>query len=138
LCLVVVGRHAKPLEFFDVVLGDRPALPAVERFYQRILAEDTDEVLAQAETVLAERSLGEYYDTIVLPGLTLAARDVARGSVTAGRAAEVRRTMLSVIHELHALAAPLADTAPSRIADALVPSAGTVACIAGRGGFDDA
>ena len=26
LCLVVLGRHVKALEFFDVLLGDRPAL----------------------------------------------------------------------------------------------------------------
>ena len=26
LCLVVLGRHVERLEFFDVLLGDRPAL----------------------------------------------------------------------------------------------------------------
>src|SRR5205085_12625808 len=57
LCLVVLGRHAKPWEFFDVLLGDRPALPAVDRFYQRILADDPDEILHQAETLLAKQPL---------------------------------------------------------------------------------
>ena len=37
LCLVVMGRHVKSLEFFDVLLGDRPALSEVNRFYQRTL-----------------------------------------------------------------------------------------------------
>jgi predicted PurR-regulated permease PerM len=35
LCLVVVGRHVKRLEFLDVLLGDRPALTPVESLYQR-------------------------------------------------------------------------------------------------------
>jgi predicted PurR-regulated permease PerM len=30
LCLVVLGRHVRHLEFFDVLLGDRPALTPVE------------------------------------------------------------------------------------------------------------
>ena len=48
LCLVVMGRHVKSLEFFDVMLGDRPALSEVNRFYQRTLANDPDEALDQA------------------------------------------------------------------------------------------
>src|SRR6185295_15239688 len=75
LCLVVVGRHVKSLEFFDVLLGDRPALPAVERFYQRVLADDPDEVLDQAETIVTAGSLLDYYDGVVLQGLKLAAED---------------------------------------------------------------
>src|SRR5205085_9474407 len=69
LCLVVVGRHAKALEFFDVLLGDRPALPAVDRFYQRVLANDPDEILAEAEAYVASHSLLEYYDCVVVQGL---------------------------------------------------------------------
>ena len=52
LCLVVVGRHVRHLEFFDVLLGDRPALTPVEVLYQRLLAGDPDEILEQAETLL--------------------------------------------------------------------------------------
>ena len=71
LCLVVMGRHVKSLEFFDVLLGDRPALSEVSRFYQRTLANDPDEALDQAEKMLADRSLVDYYDSVVLPGLKL-------------------------------------------------------------------
>ena len=73
LCLVVMGRHVKSLEFFDVLLGDRPALSEVDRFYQRTLANDPDEALDQAEKMLADRPLVDYYDSVVLPGLKLAA-----------------------------------------------------------------
>ncbi len=57
LCLVVLGRHVKRLEFIDVVLGDRPALTPIESFYQRMLAGDPDEAQDYAEILLRDRSL---------------------------------------------------------------------------------
>src|SRR6185295_1981758 len=97
---VVMGRHVKSLEFFDVLLGDRPALSEVDRFYQRTLANDPDEALDQAEKMLAERSLVDYYDGVVLPGLKLAADDEARGRISPQRVAEMTRSMLAVIGDL--------------------------------------
>jgi predicted PurR-regulated permease PerM len=78
LCLVVIGRHVKRLEFLDVMLGDRPALTPVESFYQRILAGDADEAQDHAELLLRECSLSTYYDEIALKGLQLAANDAQR------------------------------------------------------------
>ena len=100
LCLVVMGRHVKSLEFFDVLLGDRPALSEVNRFYQRTLANDPDEALDQAEKMLADRSLVDYYDSVVLPGLKLAAADEARGTISRQRATEMTRSILAVISDL--------------------------------------
>ncbi|MCJ2020055.1 AI-2E family transporter, partial [Methylobacterium sp. E-065] len=73
VCLVVLGRHVDSLEVFDVLLGDRPPLPPVENFYQRMLAGDPDEVRDVAEAMLKERSLSSYYDEVALKGLQLAA-----------------------------------------------------------------
>jgi hypothetical protein len=84
LCLVVLGRHVKSLEFFDVLLGDRAALSEVHRFYQRTLANDSDEALAQAEKMLADRSLVDYYDSVVLPALKLAAADAPHATIITG------------------------------------------------------
>jgi hypothetical protein len=137
LCLVVMGRHVKSLEFFDILLGDRPALSEVTRFYQRTLANDPDEALDQAETMLADRSLVDYYDGVVLPGLKLAAADEARGTISRQRAAEITRGVLSVIGELEKHRdRPGTGTAPGELP---VPglSTGLVACVAGRGPFDD-
>ena len=127
LCLVVVGRHAKALEFFDVLLGDRPALPAVERFYQRVLANDPDEILAEAEAYVAGHSLREYYDCVAVQGLALAARDQARGSIDAERVAAIRHSMTSLVAELGRLAGDGTPASDGRL----------VACVAGRGCFDD-
>ena len=136
LCLVVLGRHVKSLEFFDVLLGDRPALSEVNRFYQRMLANDPDEALDQAEKMLADRSLVDYYDSVVLPGLKLAAYDEARGTIGRQRAAEMTRSILAIIGELeeHAAATHTGTSNQERVHST---AAAPVACVAGRGQFDD-
>ena len=133
LCLVVLGRHVKVLEFFDVILGDRPALTPVESFYQRILADNPDEALAQAEAMLTTHSLLEYYDEVVVPALKLAAIDEARGTIGGARIARMTRAMMAVIDELddHADRPPVAEPT-----DARADRVGLIACIAGRGAFD--
>src|SRR6185369_6296824 len=100
LCLIVLGRHVKSLEFLDVLLGDRPALSEVDRFYQRTLANDPDEALDQAEKMLADRPLVDYYDSVVLPGLKLAAADEARGTISRQRAAEITSSIFAIIGDL--------------------------------------
>ena len=81
LCLVVLGRHVDQLEFLEVLLGDRPPLTPVETFYQRMLADDPDEALQQAELLLQGRSLTAYYDEVAMKGLQLAANDALRGAL---------------------------------------------------------
>ena len=133
LCLVVMGRHVKSLEFFDVLLGDRPALTPVESFYQRILANNADEALAQAETLLAEQPLVTYYDDVVLAGLKLAVEDQARGSIDPASAARMSRSMQEVIEDLRSHAVPSgSDVVASTVGST------SVACVSGHGPFDDA
>jgi predicted PurR-regulated permease PerM len=132
LCLVVLGRHVPSLEFMEVLLGDRPALTPVESFYQRMLAHDPEEALDQAELLLADRSLVDYYDEVALAGLKLAAFDAQRGVVDRARATRIVDSMLAVIHELD-------DRAVQ--GEALPPewrAPGAVTCVAGRGVLDDA
>ncbi len=100
LCLVVLGRHVKRLEFFDVMLGDRPALTPVENFYQRMLADDPDEAQAQAETLLKERSLTGYYDEVALKGLQLAANDALRGALTTEKVHTINDSVKALIADL--------------------------------------
>jgi predicted PurR-regulated permease PerM len=100
LCLVVLGRHIERLEFFDVLLGDRPALTPVEGLYQRMLASDPDEAEEQAERYLADRPLSSYYDEVVLEALRLAANDVLRGTIEASRLEDFTASMDELIQDL--------------------------------------
>ena len=100
LCLVVLGRHVRRLEFFDVLLGDRPALTPVETLYQRLLAGDPDEVLEQADGLMKGRALSSYYDDIALKALRLVASDLSRGVVKPGQLEKIQDVMLGLIQDL--------------------------------------
>lgn len=85
LCLVVLGRHVNGLAFLETVLGDRPALPARDILYQRLLAGDPREAGRLARAVLVELTAASYFDEVVLPSLRRAHLDVVRGQVAGGR-----------------------------------------------------
>ncbi len=107
ICLVVLGRHVGRLEFLAILLGNRPALPAPELLYQRLLAGDPHEVAWRAQEVLRERSLISYYDQVMLPGLRRAHLDIVRGAVAGERLECVIRSAREAI-------ALLADRAGAR------------------------
>jgi predicted PurR-regulated permease PerM len=161
LCLVVLGRHFEPLRFLDVLLGDRPPLTPVEGLYQRILAGDGAEALDQAETLLEECVLVDYYDVVVIPALSLAAADAQRGVMSVERLAGLRDAVSELVEDLAdtedgtprprrrngdhpqdadfvplrsplPLAPPQADRAPAWRSDR------PVLCVAGRGPLDGA
>lgn len=100
VCLVVLGRHVEPLQFLDVLLGDRPALAPEQTFYQRMRAGDPAEAVDQAEACLATRPLITYYDEVALRGLALAQRDTRGGRLDAEAQARVVETVGAVIDEL--------------------------------------
>lgn len=160
LCLVVLGRHVKRLEFIDVLLGDRPALTPIESFYQRMLAGDSDEALDQAEMLLRDRALSSYYDEVAVKGLQLAATDCLRGALDDAGLDRVRRASMELIGDLagnddlppthergsgfttRSLAErSLPARSPPPAAEMPLPSAwrapGAVLCVAGRGPLDD-
>jgi hypothetical protein len=162
LCLVILGRHVQRLEFLDVILGDRPALTPVENFYQRMLANDPDEALDQAELLLKERSLTAYYDEIALKGLQLAANDAQRGVLNADQLERIKNGMHELVRDLadhddrdpspeeEAETAEIGSQAEREIAEPTPPAAAVeqlapvwrteapVLCLAGRGTLDEA
>jgi predicted PurR-regulated permease PerM len=100
VCLVVLGRHVERLKFFDILLGDRPALSPPEIFYQRMLADDPGEAVEKAEEFLKERTLSEYYEEVALKGLKLAHNDVKRDRLPAARLADIRDSVVELIDDL--------------------------------------
>jgi len=153
VCLVVLGRYVEHLEFLDVLFGDRPALTPVQNFYQRILAGDSEEVLGHAELILQQCSLSSYYDEVVLKALELAARDAARGVLTARQKAAMRTALGELIADLsdrsdavtgaggegdEGACSPMPmGPAPDALSAAWTRP-GAVLCISGRGFLDEA
>ena len=100
VCLAVLGRHVEGLEFFDVLLGDEPALTPEQRFYHRALAGDAAEVTYEAELALKDESLQTYLDTVVLPALKAAERDASRGTLGSEQSDKVATTVKEMLENL--------------------------------------
>ena len=100
VCLVVVGRHVDRLQFLDVLLGNEPALTPPQLVYQRMLAGDPIEASQQAQAHLAEASLEDYYDKILLNGLRLAEADARLGRLDRERIDRILATVHEVVDDL--------------------------------------
>ncbi|MEP6884541.1 MAG: AI-2E family transporter [Gammaproteobacteria bacterium] len=97
LCLVVAGRHIKALSLLDVLLGDTQALTMPERFYQRALSADSQEIIAGARLFLKRNSFASYCDLVLLPALHLARIDLQSGAINKDQQSKVRGAMVAVI-----------------------------------------
>ena len=123
MCLVVMGRHVEGLNFLDVVLGDQPALTPPEVFYQRLLAGSSAEAAEQADIVLANTSLINYFDSVALPGLQLAAADGHRGALAQTRMSALQEGVSVLLEDLsdHPVDAAELDASPDASGDSVAP-----------------
>jgi hypothetical protein len=88
------------LKFFDVLLGDEPALTADVNFYQRLLAHDQDEALEILHTRLKEVPLGQVFDEIVVTALVSARSDFESGALSDSEMAAILVTVRELIEEI--------------------------------------
>lgn len=100
LCLVVAGRHIKALSLLDIMLGDNQALTMPQRFYQRALSADSDEIVTSARVFLKRNSFAAYCDLVVMPALHLAGLDVQNRTISDEQLTTVRNTIVTVIATL--------------------------------------
>ncbi|OZI30829.1 hypothetical protein CAL29_22910 [Bordetella genomosp. 10] len=137
LCLVILGRHVERLQFLDVLFGDKPPLTPATTFYQRLLADDPDSAIEQAEELLKTMSLVDYYDKVMMEGLRLARNDVLRGVIPPEHLARMKETVDDIVDGCGELAEPV-EAPETADAGPMPPAGAPVLCIAGRGSFDDA
>jgi len=129
MCLVILGQYTKGLEFLRVLLGDQSALTPAESFYQRLIAGDPAEIAEQAEQYLKTSTLADYYSTIALPGLELAARNAASGELSLERQELMAEGVAELADGISDPTEPLAGAAAPHPA---------ILCIGGRGPIDQA
>jgi predicted PurR-regulated permease PerM len=126
LCLAVAGRHAQSLGFLDIVLGDGPALTMAQKFYQRALSGDSEEIIGGAREFLKRRPFAAYCDTVLMPALLLGRADVTSGEITPHQQAELRSAIVRVVEALDGVVSPkrmfgrrkasvLEDASPGRL-----------------------
>lgn len=82
VCLVVFAKYVPDLRFVTVLMTAEEPLPAPATYYQRLLAEDEDEAVDIVEEYVKTHPVETVYDELLVPALTLAGRDRARGHLT--------------------------------------------------------
>ena len=100
VCLILMGRYVPQLNFLEVLLGDEPVLRVEAHFYQRLLALDQDEARDIAETYLKEKSIGNFYDSVLIPALALAEQDRHMNLLQPGTTRFVSQNTRDLIEEL--------------------------------------
>jgi predicted PurR-regulated permease PerM len=80
--LAVLGRHVPDLAFLSVLLGDDQVIGTEISFYQRLLARDEDGAAEIARGRQAGLGRAAVMDELVIPGLAMASRDLARREIS--------------------------------------------------------
>jgi len=137
VCLVVIGRYVPQLEFLGTLLGNEPVLEPEERFYQRLLAGNTEEAVEIGEDYVDETSTIAFFDSVAIPALRLAENDRQRGN-DVGYRRLVADTMAAVVREVadHVDAPMPPGDEDEDEADKALPV--SVLCIGGRSELDRA
>jgi len=139
VCVAVMGRHIPEFGYLNVLLGVEPVLSPEERFYQRLIALDSEEAADLLEQHVAAHGIAKTFDEVMVPALSLAERDRRKGALEPARERYVYENMRRVVEELEhvpaaAAGAPLcivpahddADHLAGLMVARLLPSAQTV------------
>ena len=100
VCIAVLGKHIPAFSFLDVLLAENPPIAAGDRFYQRLLAGDEEEVCEIAETYIATHSVAALFDDLIVPTLRQIEGDVRAGSLTEQNRAHHHQVTRSLIADL--------------------------------------
>lgn len=99
VCLVVLGKYVPALKFFDIILGDTPALTSDVKFYQRLLARDQDEAWELVRDQLRAEPLEQVLDQTVIPALIQMKRDLEADRIREGEAEFILQTMREIVED---------------------------------------
>lgn len=100
LCLVVAGRHIKGLGILELLLSDAQALTLPQKFYQRALSADPQEIIGDARVFLKRDSPAAYCDRVLIPALHLARLDADTGATSEEQQRRIGRVIVHVVSAL--------------------------------------
>ncbi len=100
VCLAVLGKYAPSLSFFSTLLGEEAGLEQDVRVYRRLLALDQDGAEEIVENALKERPKAEVFDTLLVPVLSKAEHDFARGELDEREKAFIWRVIGEIVEDL--------------------------------------
>lgn len=100
VCVAVMGRHIPEFGYLNVLLGVEPVLSPEERFYQRLIALDSEEAAELVDQHVLSHGIARTFDELVVPALSLAERDRDKGSLEAARERFVFDNLRRVVEDL--------------------------------------
>lgn len=100
VCLVVLGKHIPALSFLNILFGNQPPIAPGDRFYQRLLADDSDELEEIIEEYQHRGALTELFDDVILPALQLAEDDRASDNISRTEHKEIFRCLQEALAPL--------------------------------------
>lgn len=98
--LVVLGRHFPPLRFLHTLLADDASLEPRLQLYQRLLVRDLPAAEALGDRFGEGRSLGEIYDRLLVPTLSLAWEERQSGLLEEGKADQLLESLSSLADDV--------------------------------------
>lgn len=101
VCLILMGRYIPQLSFLEILLGDEPVLSPQVHFYQRLLALDDEEARDIADKYLKENPIGNLYDSVLIPALSLAEKDRHMNVLDETRTKFIHQSTRELIEELY-------------------------------------
>ncbi len=99
VCLVVLGRHLRPLRFLELLLGVEPAFERPTMLYQRLIADDHEEAVDWSVQEVERSTLMDFYSEVGVPMLALASAWAQRGA-DAGQRYRVQAGTTRILEEL--------------------------------------
>jgi hypothetical protein len=99
VCLGVLGKYVPRLAFLGVPVSD-DTVTELNRYYQRLVAQDQDEAAEIVEEHLKTQTLGEVYDEVLVPALCYAKQDRRHDSLTEDEAQFIFRATREVVDDL--------------------------------------
>jgi predicted PurR-regulated permease PerM len=100
VCVAVMGRHVPKLQFLSVLLSEEQALAPHEECYHRLLSFDLDEANDLAEAFVKTNSLTSFYDSVLIPAITLAEIDAQRGQLDAEQRSAIHQQIHDLVEDL--------------------------------------
>lgn len=97
VCLVVLGQYATNMSFLSILLSHEQALTPAEECYHRLLAFDTNEPMEFIEPYLQKKTLVSLYDTIILPIVVQAEKDVRLELIDTDQKEDVYQNIREII-----------------------------------------
>lgn len=135
VCLVVMGRYVPGLAFLNVLLGDEPPMLPPAHFYQRLLANDLSEAREVLEESRKDKSLEEFYSSILLPALVLVEEDRHRGELDEDLESYIYQSTRELVQEFETTPVP-----PENGEDIPAPppsDAANIVCVPARDDADE-